>query len=698
MVLRQSSSSPPPDGYLPRINRACQECNRKKVKCDMGRPSCGLCRRTATKCTFRMRQKPSHRSGKPTKATEDLSSSITAAITAATSPHNSVTRSTEATSPSSNQVSVPSNHGWSEDNGWQTQAGYDFTTNAYPLTPGMEPNDMSPGGSDWSRLAQTNNKRTLNQDSAPCHIDVEQKDNGWHIPTNLANELIELFFENVHGWVPIIHRPSFYQKFMTSELGTKSLTESTNCTDDAIFMINAIFSLSARFSKNPILCNESNLTRGNSFATAAASVKEAVMKNIETPSLDFVKGCILLAFYHLNSGELSLGSPLTSVCVRFAYDLGVDGVDGISSSDADTYPEAWIQREELRRIWWSIWELDTFVATLSRQPYAIARGPMDVFLPVSDDDWFSGIPTESQVLDHRLSSLWRSLENSKNQCHRAWFLISNYLMSCAALAGRQTSYKTSPSQTADLQTALCCLKLAIPTNFHLHDLYMDKSNFVNGNWIVSTHLMIIACETILARLSDPSMGEQDVQTTGNRMRSYLVNIGQVWSPEYIPRSNPIMSCCLIVPGTLRALSPDLNPQAGGLVELMLTHYSKYWKLGTRGLALLHAIRQGKHLKRGELSAADRDMMRRFSVLLPLDPPKKEFMKSPPDTRTAPNMPDPNAFATYDAGNLLLADLMPNLYDPSLSQMHYDIWSTSSDIGLPEPQHQTDWAVNAMLPN
>ena len=181
-----------------------------------------------------MRQKPSHRSGKPTKAAEDLSSSITSAITADTSSHSEsytvnlhikdqliltnfvdtsarssdlVTRSTEATSPppskimvshtlinicaniSSDQVSVPSNHGWSEDNGWQTQAGYDFTTTAYPLTPGMEPTDMSPGGSDWSSLAQMNNKRILNQDSAPCHVDVEQKDNGWHIPTNLANEL-----------------------------------------------------------------------------------------------------------------------------------------------------------------------------------------------------------------------------------------------------------------------------------------------------------------------------------------------------------------------------------------------------------------------------------------------------------------------------------------------------------------------------
>lgn len=389
---------------------------------------------------------------------------------------------------------------------------------------------------------------------------------------------------------------------MKPDAVSHSLIETMNCTDDATFMINAMFALAARFSKNPILCNEATIARGSRFATTAASIKEEVMKNIETPNLDFVKGCILLAFYHINSGELSLGSLLTSVSVRFAYDLGVDGVDGNSSLDADTFPEAWIQREERRRIWWSIWELDTFVSTLSRQPYAIERGQMDVFLPVSDEDWFSGIPTESQVLDHRLSSLWRSLENSKNQSHRAWFLISNYLMSCIALAGRQPSYKTSPIRAAELQTALCCLKLAIPAEFHLQDLYMDKTNFVSVNWIISTHLMIIAyvyaweslkiillrltnrrCETILARLPDPSIGEHDVQTTGNRMRSYLVNIGQVWSPEYIPRSNPIMSCCLIVPGTLRALSSDQEPLAGGPAELMLMHYSKYWKLGTRGL-------------------------------------------------------------------------------------------------------------------
>lgn len=91
-------------------------------------------------------------------------------------------------------------------------------------------------------------------------------------------------------------------------------------------------------------------------------------------------------------------------------------------------------------------------------------------------------------------------------------------------------------------------------------------------------------------------------------------------------------------------------------------------------------------------------MRRFSVLLPPQPPRTGFIKTPPDARAVPNPPDPNTFTSYDPGNLLLAELMPNLYDPSLSQLHYDIWSTSSDVGLPESQQQADWTVSALLPS
>src|SRR5436853_7908395 len=38
-------------------HRACQECNRKKTKCDMQRPCCGLCQRRGRSCAFPTKRK-----------------------------------------------------------------------------------------------------------------------------------------------------------------------------------------------------------------------------------------------------------------------------------------------------------------------------------------------------------------------------------------------------------------------------------------------------------------------------------------------------------------------------------------------------------------------------------------------------------------------------------------------------------------
>lgn len=308
---------------------------------------------------------------------------------------------------------------------------------------------------------------------------------------------IDLFFVNIQPLLSIMHRPLFYEKFTQLDRSTRRLASRTEVTQDAAFMIEGIFALTARFSNAVFFHNSPVLDRGQVFANNAASIKDGIIKTIEEPTLEFLKGCILLAFYNISSGVLAAGSLLTSVCVRFAYDLRLDEVDdeqllhdGTYSREEVGYSDAWVHKEELRRLWWCIWELDIFVATLSRQPYTIERGEMKVFLPVSDSQWFSGVPHMSALLDHEPLNLWRSLQGSPNQNPRAWYLVSNYLMSCIAVAGRQQS-QVSVVKKAELENALCCLKLALPANFQLRSLYLDDKTFVNGNWIISTHLMII---------------------------------------------------------------------------------------------------------------------------------------------------------------------------------------------------------------
>lgn len=269
--------------------------------------------------------------------------------------------------------------------------------------------------------------------------------------------------------------------------------------DHEAVLINCVFALAARFSKASFFTDSEVSTRGDIFAHRAAAIKDPILAEIEEPPLDLVKACALLAFYNLTAGQTLPGALLTSLCVRFAYNLGLDEIDheydidgSLCSQSTDVKDvDAWVQKEELRRLWWSIYELDCFVSTLSCQPYGIERGAIKVFLPVSDHHWFNRIPLRSSYLIQDPRETWKSLQGCQNQSPRAWYLVTNYLKSCFADTDRQARRNTIEAQM-ELENALVCLKHALPMEFQLRSLNIDESNFRTGNWIISTNFMILS--------------------------------------------------------------------------------------------------------------------------------------------------------------------------------------------------------------
>jgi hypothetical protein len=75
------------------------------------------------------------------------------------------------------------------------------------------------------------------------------------------------------------------------------------------------------------------------------------------------------------------------------YDLDLDHVD--DDGGIVFLVEEWVQREELRRAWWLVWELDAFGSTISNRAYAINYKIMLVLLPVSDKSCFEESPVAS---------------------------------------------------------------------------------------------------------------------------------------------------------------------------------------------------------------------------------------------------------------------------------------------------------------
>jgi hypothetical protein len=315
----------------------------------------------------------------------------------------------------------------------------------------------------------------------------------------LTQYRISVYFDTIQQWLPILHRPQFYQKYVRTEARCIQFLDRQSVSDPEAVLINCIFALAARFSRSNFFAYTNPGARGDVFAERAAAVKERILKMIEEPALDFVKGCVMLAFYNLTAGQAAAGSLLTSLCVRFAYDLGLDAIDDeFNTNEGAAYHDVpledantWVHKEELCRLWWVIYELDCAVSTFSCQPYGVERGGIKVFLPASDHHWFNKLPLRSSFLIQTPSGIWKSLQTCENQNPRAWYLVTNFLKSCFADIARQPRRNT-PEHQAELENALACLKLALPVDFQLRSFHMYDNNFGDGNWVISTHFMILS--------------------------------------------------------------------------------------------------------------------------------------------------------------------------------------------------------------
>ncbi|KAJ9612791.1 hypothetical protein H2204_014896 [Knufia peltigerae] len=315
----------------------------------------------------------------------------------------------------------------------------------------------------------------------------------------LLRELVDVFFSKINAFLPIFHKPRFYQQYFPNEPQHQGLAHRRLPLESAL-ILNGIMSLSARFAQPAEFDGVPPIARGALFAKEAQSIYADAIRSQgeEAPTLPFLQGCILLAFYHSTNCSNTFQWALIGSITRLAYDLGINSVDEDISAHhhPDEQPqwasvEDWVHREELRRAWWAIWELDTFASTVSKRPYMIDRNTMRVLLPVSDEHWFAGHPVASAPMGCTPSTAWKSLQNSPNQDERAWFLIANFLMALANdLMIRGENVQKSAKE--EMELAITCFSLSLPEQFRLtcNALVFNDTTFARSNWIIATNIML----------------------------------------------------------------------------------------------------------------------------------------------------------------------------------------------------------------
>lgn len=392
-----------------------------------------------------------------------------------------------------------------------------------------------------------------------------------------------------------------------------------------------MLALSARFSSSPLFDGIKPPQRGDRFGQRAKAIYDNSIRAIRQPNLRYLQGCILLAFYLYSCEPDSQGWLVIGACSRLAYDLGLNKIDDDYQSDSAARTISnleWSEREELRRAWWCVWELDTFASAIACRPPTIDSSKMQVLLPVSDHTWFANVPVESAIIDPNPLVAWQTLRGCPNQDERAWFLVINFLLLIAYDLGQQK--KPDPQRTKDIEAAVACYTLLLPPQFHLDSgsILFNSEHFRRSNWIISTNIMLqgyavvttvkcldtdsklCRCQTFVrfitekASLNLSSNSKNQLLAPlaaaskfGAREMDYRPYAEQVyrcirqWPPEYIPCNSPFIGCLVLGPAAIHmrvAKGLGSGSDTGRkppfieaeLLKLALGHIARFWGIGS----------------------------------------------------------------------------------------------------------------------
>jgi len=406
------------------------------------------------------------------------------------------------------------------------------------------------------------------------------------ISCSLAVDLVCLFFDKIQPWLPLLHQPRFDAHFQSKILVDGDVMKGLSPDDALLFY--SMFALSARFSNHPRFSNVPTFKRGHWFAEQARRLYTQE-RPTQAHSVTYLQGCILLANYFYTSGPTPQGWVLIGVCVRLAYELGLSEIDDEDWTPVS--PIGNIDKEELRRAWWLVWELDTFASCVSRRPYAIDRKRMAVTLPISDEAWFSGTEIQSAELLYLPGQSWRSLAGCSNQDERAWFLVANHFM--ATIHDRlQQRQDVSMDEKLTLQNEIVCFKLALPATLRLEaeNLIFTPETFAKCNWVIGIHLMLMTTSFMVSGIATADADDRSVSSANNTvlpsLRHRAIELSRIigfWDARYIALAHPFLTCMTLptyaIDGEVLKTQP-LIVTAHDLAKLVLGHFSDKWKLGS----------------------------------------------------------------------------------------------------------------------
>ncbi|RGP74245.1 hypothetical protein FLONG3_6157 [Fusarium longipes] len=202
---------------------------------------------------------------------------------------------------------------------------------------------------------------------------------------HLVETLMSVYFNNVHQGVPMLHR----QRFMAS-LSLPDHTKVPMCLQYIVMAFAAETTESYRHLGMSLYKRARDYLHEQEFGDLGKS----------DLSLGHVQAWALMSCFEAEHTMFAKASITLSSALRAAHILNLHKVD--SSHRTENASMDWIEMEERRRTWWTIFCFDRFVCATTGWPALINNHKINTRLPASDEAYEFGREEQTRFLGDQL--------------------------------------------------------------------------------------------------------------------------------------------------------------------------------------------------------------------------------------------------------------------------------------------------------
>ncbi|KAJ1770306.1 hypothetical protein LPJ74_003310 [Coemansia sp. RSA 1843] len=515
----------------PRLMRACDNCRRKKVKCNGTKPSCTHCTRMKLACHYSplVRKKRTRRSliDKLEERLESMEQMLQPLVERLT-PNDPIMGAADGRHDL--RLNLASAHAA----GIAHSLGFPLPT-ASPFLGGAPQQQQQQYPGYIPQFGAGNIPREISYMPTVPSGDISP---GPPLPPqHIIEELVELALVRLAPAQPPISLPTVLRRLRNGQLPE--------------YIICGCIALAARFSSRPEFSCTPRYNAGREYAKRAA---ELVSGLIDKPDPDVVFCMVMLSLYEWGCGLGESAWSYTGMATRLAQRLRLHLVDETEfTENEDDRDTSWASTEWKRRMWWCVYISDRTSLIVASRPATVHDDDYVVNLPSHDHEWINGaVPSDDESADlatqvsqgtaephNNGASAPSAQQQSRDQknCHllkkkapdSMWLVVELY-RTCSRISefsnrrrravrpndiSRRTMFDILDRELEDLRSRFMpCMEFPPRTEWLLSG-YANLGNGINGMLSVYTtcfniHLMYYAAKIILYRSELPEYEHETI--------------------------------------------------------------------------------------------------------------------------------------------------------------------------------------------